>query len=178
MNGLRGSLAFLVLAALAWGGSLFILHGATAMQRQAAADLSQALEKGREAQRARQTLAMYRDRHALLTTRGILGEARRMDWIEAIRATAGSTGVSARYELAPTHRVGDAVVTETTPVHLSLTLRHEGELLSFLETLSRQAPGVLRVTGCRLAIDADQRLNAGCDLQWLTVHSQMEGQGT
>lgn len=113
---------------------------------------------------------------------GILGEERRLDWMEQLRNTQRDLRLPGlNYEFAvqaPLNRAAASGYTWfNSPLRLQLRLLHEGDLLNALDHLQRQAHAMVIVRSCRLApppVKDERResvaaLQADCTLDWLTV---------
>ena len=113
---------------------------------------------------------------------GILGEERRLDWLEQVRNTQHALRLPGlRYEFA-----AQAPINRTTPsgyawfnspLHLQMKLLHEGDLLNALDRIQQEARALVIVRSCQLMppANAGERreaympLNADCHMDWLTA---------
>lgn len=122
-----------------------------------------------------------------LFERGIIGEERRLDWIEVLRdagnslkLTALSYTIESQKPYVPAYPINlSSYNLLYSTMRLNLTLLHEADLFTLLETLNRRAPGSFTVTACRLnnnvpadagTTDASRgNVNAECTLDWFTL---------
>ncbi len=122
-----------------------------------------------------------------LYERGVIGEERRLDWIEVLRDAGNSLKLPAlsytiesQKSYVPAYPINlSSYNLMHSTMRLNLTLLHEGDLFSLLETLNRRAPGSFTVTACRLnnnvpddagTADATRgNVNAECTLDWFTL---------
>ena len=185
---LRGSAALLVLA-LVLGG--VVAGGAIRLHDQAVREFT--------AQQAR--LGSIRSRYAAideqrrlieawlpafreLQAEGIIGDERRLAWIETLREAAAHLGLpSLRYRIerrAP-YKAGPDIATGalrpfSTVVHLEAGLLHEGDLVGLLGEIATRGVGLHRVERCDVRRAAPTfvmrsgavNLAAECDLRWIT----------
>lgn len=113
---------------------------------------------------------------------GILGEEHRLDWMEQLRNTQRDLRLPGlKYEFAvqaPLNRTTPSgYAWFNSPLRLQLRLLHEGDLLSALEHIQREARAMVIVRSCQLAppvATAERResvapLHADCDMDWLTA---------
>lgn len=128
----------------------------------------------------RESISRFRQ----LSARGILGRERPLDWVEELQILGQEHPlIGLEYELGPPHALPDddapasGYQTLSSPMKLRMRLRHEGELLDFLDALRDRASALLRVRRCVLersqAPALDQapptRLAADCELEWITL---------
>lgn len=87
---------------------------------------------------------------------GILGEERRLDWMEQLRSTQRDLRLPGlKYEFAiqtPLNQTAPSgYAWFNSPLRLHMRLLHEGDLLSTLERIQREAHALVVVRTCRLA---------------------------
>ena len=119
-----------------------------------------------------------------ITTRGLFGEERRLDWIERLdtvrrrhRLFSLDYSISAQRPFQPRLRVeGPAVSASASTVEIRISALHEGHVFDFLNDLRQNAPGVLLLDNCALrrtnpsAVEpAGPNVNADCSFEWITV---------
>jgi len=120
-----------------------------------------------------------------LQRKGVVGAERRVDWVEALRASVERLRLPAyRYAINPQeiHAPDDFAVAGrfrvyASTMHLGLDLLHEGDLLGVLNDLHVFAPDAFSVAGCRLVRvtgevrrDPEQaNVNAECELKWFNI---------
>lgn len=113
---------------------------------------------------------------------GVIGEERRLDWLEQLRGTQRELRLPGlKYEFAaqtPINRTTPSgYAWFNSPLHLQVRLLHEGDLLNVLDRIQQGARAMVIVRACKLAppaTAAERRegiipLNADCDMDWLTV---------
>ena len=135
------------------------------------------------------TIVRYLDGYEKLQREGVVGEERRINWIDGLR-TANihselfgvdyQIGVQQPYSGGGSDLAG--IELRQSEMKIRLPLLHEGDLLRFLETLDRQHVGLFTVNKC--ALDRTNQaggipryqpnLIAECDLTWITL---VEGSG-
>lgn len=117
-----------------------------------------------------------------LQSRSILGEEKRLDWMEQLRDTQRELHLpSMRYEFAAQAPLNGNNPTGpawfNSPLRLQLRLVHEGDLLTFLDRIQQQAKALVIVRSCKLAPppgtterrEIPAGLAAECELDWLTA---------
>ncbi len=120
-----------------------------------------------------------------LHRRGLLGEERRLSWLETLRDAGQRIKIpELSYQLDPQAVTEpDPFVTLggfellVSPMKLSMGLLHEGDLMRLLQALDREALGQYRVRECAFkpagnTIDygtVASNLRAECTLEWLTL---------
>jgi hypothetical protein len=113
---------------------------------------------------------------------GILGEERRLDWLEKVRNIQRELSLPGlKYEFAaqtPLNRTTPSgYAWFNSPLHLQLKLLHEGDLLNALDRIQHEARALVIVRSCQLMPPAsvgERReafvpLNADCHIDWLTA---------
>lgn len=119
-----------------------------------------------------------------LQSRGIIGEERRLDWIELLKRIHEQRRLTElEYELAPQHpldaNAGNDLAYHASTMKLQAKLLHEEDLLRLLADLRSQALAMILVKSCklnRLTAISDHagrqaNLQADCEIDWVTVHS-------
>lgn len=117
-----------------------------------------------------------------LRARGVIGEERRLDWVELIKDIKEHRKLlDVQYEFAPQQTLERAALPgfsfKSSTMKLQMKLLHEGDLLNFINDLRRHAKAYVRVRSCnvtRIARSATQNsdaalLNADCQLDWITI---------
>ncbi|MGB8518320.1 MAG: hypothetical protein WCD45_10590 [Gallionella sp.] len=130
-----------------------------------------ALIVAQQAQLDRQT---YEADYWLAVTQHLIGDEARMDWMDTLEnLRAHYSDADFHYQIAaqkPYASQPDSgnftLVASTMTWHL--TLRHEAQLLDFLDALHQQSHGQFLTTGCALKRNADL-LSADCTGDWLTL---------
>ena len=116
---------------------------------------------------------------------GVIGEERRLEWIETLRAAAARARLpSLRYriERRTPHETGFGLDAGdyrlfSTVVHLEAGLLHEGDFERLVGELASQAAGLVRIDRCEIRRSGPEfsgrpgaiNLVAECELRWLTL---------
>lgn len=191
---LQWSIAFLVLMALVGGGSLW---GALTLQKNGEKNMKQSTAARLEVQgklaRARYEEAELRGkigRFQGLKDRGLIGEERRLDWVEVIARIKTARRLSKLdYEFAPQRLVDASILPGgaaagsfeivSSQMKLRLNLLHEAELLDFLAELRNSVQAMLQVRSCAIEPITDRnvrgnnaQLKADCTLEWITLRER------
>ena len=186
---MRGAVAVFVLA-LVLGGAALV--GAVRFHEETALDYGRQKKKLESIRSRYQTideqrrlietwLAPFRE----LQAAGIVGQERRLEWIEALREVAARVKLpSLRYriERRGVHETGLALDTTTwrsfsTVVRIEAGLLHEGDFERLVRELEIRGAGLHRIERCdirRTGPDFVMRpgavnLTAECDLRWITL---------
>jgi len=122
-----------------------------------------------------------------LYNKGIIGQERRLSWIETLREAGEFMKLPAlRYNIESQSRfIPDFPVNTgsfqiySSPMKLNLELLHEGDLDRLLETLNSEAPGTYSISNCKLSragtgtVNLENvtrgNVNAECELRWLNI---------
>ena len=121
-----------------------------------------------------------------LYNEGLVGQERRLSWIETLRAAGDAIGVpaigykiEARHAVVPDFPLDLASYSlDASTMKLTLGLLHEGDLLQLLQMLERDARGHFTVRECALSRAREEltgdptaaNINADCTLEWLTLN--------
>jgi hypothetical protein len=118
----------------------------------------------------------------VLEGRGLTGDERRLDWIDMVqrlrerhRLYTLEYEISAQRNFVASLAPPAGLNPRSSAVALQFTTLHEGDLISFLDDLEQQSPGIFRQTRCdiqRLPVAADAagaRLSVRCEYDWLTL---------
>ena len=116
---------------------------------------------------------------------GVIGEERRLEWIEVLRAAAAHVKLpSLRYRIEPRSAYAAVAGLDagdyrafSTVVRLEAGLLHEGDLVRLVRDLADGDTGLVRIercdvrrTGSDFVMRADAaNLTAECDLRWITL---------
>lgn len=186
---LRGSM---VLAAFAVTIGVAVTGAALRFHAEASRDYDR--EKGRlEAVRSRyrtideqkRQIETWLPAYRSLEAAGVIGEERRLEWIETLRAAAAGVGLASlryrmeprtAYEAEPGLEAGDHRAFSTV-VRIEAGLLHEGDLERLIRELANAESGLFRIERCsvrRSGPDFVMRagainLGAECDLRWITL---------
>ena len=130
------------------------------------------------------TIVRYLGGYEKLQREGVVGEERRINWIDGLRtANIRSELFGVDYQIGvqqPYSGVGASqggIELRQSEMKIRLPLLHEGDLLRFLETLDRQQVGLFTVDQCMLdrinqaggAPRYQPNLVAECNLSWITL---------
>ena len=154
------------------------LQQAAAQQKEAVARLAQARDEAQEILTKTQT---YQD----LVGRGIVGQEHRLEWVELLKNIRQERRlIDLQYEISPQKLLdGESPAPVggyemmNSAMSAQLQLLHEGDLLRFVDDLSRRAQAQIRVRHCALARLPGQppgpgpapQLSARCELDWITL---------
>lgn len=153
-------------------------------ERNAAASAKNQIEQRlRQVRTEEQEIKERTQRLQQLQDAGIIGEERRLDWMETLRDAHHELAIPGmNYEFGAQSSLDNVENgTQTwfsSPLHLQLRLVHEEDLLRFLARVEKEAKALVIVRSCKLSPlprPTDSRGNmaqfgAECDMQWLTVH--------
>jgi hypothetical protein len=183
---LRTSILLLVVAVSMSAAGIFWSHkqdteARTALQRQQTA-LNAARARAQQAQRDARQIAQHLDAYRAMIAQGFVGEENRLAWIEAVHlANQDARLYGLTYTLSPRAAApasqADGLPLKQTRMTLKMPLLVETDLPHFLDALRARAPGVFRVSRCRLSRITDTppqlvnrpELDAECELLWFTV---------
>lgn len=186
----RWSILGALLMAAAGGATAFATHQAT-LQARADAKKAEAVLKD-----ARNKLARARDEQAEITAkigrfgdlvaRGVIGEERRLEWVERIREIRAARRLyDLMYEIAPQRPLDAAAAPGASGdfeflssiMRLQMDLLHEDDLIHFLGDLEHSVSAFVRPENCRVersgaATAAGALLRAECTLDWITIRER------
>jgi len=146
--------------------------------------LQQARSRLDAARRERDSLQESADVFRTLVERGLLQNERRLDLVELVNdLRARHQLFSLDYEISPQrtlsltgNRTYPSVDVLASRVRIKARALHEGDLLGFVEDLSRSRQGFYSVDRCRLKRidvlapdDLAPRVEAECGLEWITL---------
>lgn len=157
---------------------------------QAQAQRNDISNKRRQAEIDKQEILDYQAKYIQLRERGFLGEEKRLDWTEYIRQIRENRKLlPISYEISAQQPFQlDAGVSPGTmelrgsKIKLRMDLLHEGDLLNFLEDLSRKgfytarACTIKRIGAVTVGTESP-RLAAECILYLLTLGERQESPG-
>ena len=117
-----------------------------------------------------------------LAERGVIGEEKRLDWIEQLKAIREKRKLfDLQYEIAPQRPLdttsGTGFAYYASAMKLQLKLLHEEDLLRTLNDLRQQASALTQIKSCnvwRLPRESGERgpqaqLQADCQIDWITL---------
>jgi hypothetical protein len=170
-------------AAVAYSGKA--VKSARAEVKTQEVGLTEARNRIQRSDQEKGVIEHYVEPYRQLERAGIVGEERRISWIDALRTANQEADLyGAEYEVSPqqSYAFSNEVSTGSLAVHqsimkLRLGLLHEGDLFRFFEALAAQKVGRFSVNQCSLkrlpvdfAVPVNQpTLNAECELAWITI---------
>lgn len=183
---LKTSILLLLAASLLSAAGIFWSHQ---RDTEARADLQlqqTALNAAHTRQQQGQTearlIAQHLDAYRALIARGFVGAENRLAWIEAVHfANRDARLYGLTYTLSPRAAapapLANGLPLKQTRMVVKMPLLVETDLPRFIDALRARAPGVFRVSRCRLARITDTppqpvnrpELDAECELLWFTV---------
>ena len=119
-----------------------------------------------------------------LAARGMVGEEKRLDWIDTVTAIKNERRLfEIRYSIEPQEELnypgfapGSGVRFVASRVKMNLQLLHEGDLLGFIDELSRRGKPYLSVRSCDMRRESRgsgttlaPRLRADCVFDLITI---------
>ncbi|MBU1190980.1 MAG: hypothetical protein KKE76_04625 [Gammaproteobacteria bacterium] len=139
----------------------------------------------RRALQSEQILLTETSRFAHLQAQGIVGPEPRLRWVQDIREVAQRVGlVAINYELEPRTPATLAIATGSyqlfvSLMRLKLELRHEGDLLRFINLLVERQGGLFELSACALSRMRDDEptslhasnIKVDCELRWYSLDS-------
>lgn len=179
--------ALAVLVLVVYVGSGWLADKKRAYDR-ARSDLARAASQYRSASDDTAVYDQYAARFRELEDSGMIGDERRLAWIEALQAANRELKLPRlRYQIEPRKAasLADAEVdTDHLQLHLS-TMRleigalHEGDVLSLLQTLAAEPAGIMETESCLItrarapgSLSMDPRvanLEVTCRVHWYTL---------
>ncbi len=149
---------------------------------------SEAHRKLERTKSEKEDLQGYYHQYQNLVEQNVIGQERRLDWIEAIEKIRNKLNIfSVKYKLEPQETLNFETVTTNNSfdlhrsnMTLDFSLLHEGQLLNFLDTLSKEAKGMYLLESCTLTRNDFVRqlrfipnLQAKCTLGWITLNEKI-----
>jgi flagellar motor switch protein FliG len=178
----------LILGAIAVYVSDEMLNGAQQSKTTADQEWSDAVRKLERTKNEQEDLQGYYHQYQNLVEQNIIGEEKRLDWIESIEKIRNRLNIfSVRYKLDPqetldmvgTDLPGSSFDLRRSNMTLGLSLLHEGQLLNFIEALSEEAKGMYLLDSCVLTrndlirkLKFTPNLEAECTLGWITLNEK------
>ncbi|MEE8207523.1 MAG: hypothetical protein V3T88_01000 [Nitrosomonadaceae bacterium] len=149
---------------------------------------SEAHRKLERTKNEQEDLQGYYRQYQNLVEQNVIGQERRLDWIETIEKIRNKLNIfSVKYKLEPQETLNLETVTTSNSfdlhrsnMTLDFSLLHEGQLLNFLDTLSKEAKGMYLLESCTLTRNDFVRqlrfipnLQAECTLGWITLNEKI-----
>ena len=182
------SVLILVLGAIIAYVSNGVLIEAQQSKITADREWSEAHRKLERTKSEKEDLQGYYHQYQNLVEQNVIGQERRLDWIEAIEKIRNKLNIfSVKYKLEPQETLNFETVTTSNSfdlhrsnMTLDFSLLHEGQLLNFLDTLSKEAKGMYLLESCTLTRNDFVRqlrfipnLQAKCTLGWITLNEKI-----
>jgi len=155
-----------------------------AVRAERAAEQNKLVRATDEAREIRERLVDYRR----LVDRGIVGEERRLDWVDRINAIKAARKLSeVKYSIGPQRPAeypgitgGGEVEVLASPMQLSMALLHEEDLFGFIGDLRSALSALVVVKACSIERTGEAakargiapRLRALCELDLVTIRDK------
>ena len=185
----RGSIVLLVLAlaagAAAAGGAIRFHDDAVRGYERQKASLASARSRYRAIDDQRRLIETWLPPFGALQAAGVVGEERRLAWIETLRASAARARLpSLRYRIERRTAYETAPFPDTTVyrpfstvVRLEAGLLHEGDFERLIHGIESRGAGLHRIDRCHVRRAGPRfamrpgavNLVAECDLRWITL---------
>jgi len=182
------AILILILGAIAVYVSDDMLNEAQQSKTTADQEWSDAVRKLERTKNEQEDLQGYYHQYQNLVEQNIIGEEKRLDWIESIEEIRNRLNIfSVKYKLDPqetldmvgTDLPGSSFDLRRSNMTLGLSLLHEGQLLNFIEALSKEAKGMYLLDSCVLTrndlvrkLKFTPNLEAECTLGWITLNEK------
>jgi hypothetical protein len=188
---IRGLLIMLALALILGAVLIYVSDGVLTKAQQskiiADREWSEALRKLERTKNEQEDLQGYYHQYQNLVEQNVIGQERRLDWIETIEKIRNQLNIfSVKYKLEPqeTLNLENNSTSNSFDLHrsnmtLDFSLLHEGQLLNFFDALSEEAKGMYLLENCTLTRNDLVRqlrfipnLQAECTLGWITLNEK------
>ena len=178
------------LAAILVAASAYLLTKQQEKQSQAQVKRNEAHDKTAEVENEKREIQDFQPKYAQLVVRGFVGEEKRLDWVEGMKAIQESRKLlPIAYEISPQLPVqGDETLQAGTlelrssKMALHMDLLHEMDMLNFFEDL--KAKGFYAPQSCIIKPASvsrvgllTARLSADCTIYWLTLGQRDKPEG-
>lgn len=191
---IRGLLVMAVLTLISGAITVYVsedmLNEAQKSKITADREWSDAARKLERTKNEQEDLQGYYHQYQSLVKQNIIGEEKRLDWIESIEGIRNKLKIfSVKYKLEPQETLKMAGTTIDLPSNsfdlhrsnmtLRLSLLHEGQLLNFIDALSEGVKGMYLLDSCVLTRNDSVRtlkftpnIEAECTLGWITLNEK------
>ena len=188
---IRGLLIMLALALILGAVLIYVSDGVLTKAQQskiiADREWSEALHKLERTKNEQEDLQGYYHQYQNLVEQNVIGQERRLDWIETIEKIRNQLNIfSVKYKLEPqeTLNLENNSTSNSFDLHrsnmtLDFSLLHEGQLLNFFDALSEEAKGMYLLENCTLTRNDLVRqlrfvpnLQAECTLGLITLNEK------
>ena len=192
LNALKAPLALLALAAILGAGIItytrtqIVRHQHTLIAQES--HLREARSRYQRSGDERDLIVRFMGPYQELQGRGLIGPERRINWLEALRASNQQAhlfgaeyqiGTQQAYPFAQELNAPKLGMAQSV-MKLTLRLAHEGELMRFLRSLESQNAGIFDINQCIIDRAAGPmtvarvhpNLTAECELAWITINPE------
>ena len=131
-------------------------------------------------------LDQYRNLYTGYKSNGLIGEERRLSWIESLESTNEVLKLpTLTYKLLPQEKferpgftIKNGVIVNSSPMQLNMGLLHEEDLLAVLEGLRLSIKNLFTVESCSLTRSGSlassfntkgTNLTSRCTIRWVTI---------
>jgi hypothetical protein len=184
---MRMSWTILVLALVAGAAIVAGSHWYAQKEKRDSAESGRRLQEARarldNARHERASLHESADVFRTLVDRGLLQTERRLELVELVNTLRARYQIMLDYEIAPQRplalaggRVFSSVDVLASRVKLKARALHEGDVLAFIDSLTRNPQGFYPVDRCSMkrieVADPESlapRVEADCTLEWITL---------
>lgn len=187
LRAMRLAWALLAIAIAAGAGIVAASHWYAQKEKRDSADSGRRLQEARtrldSARRERESLQQSAEVFRTLVDRGLLQSERRLELVELVNTLRARHQVTLDYEIAPQRtlalpggRVFASVDVLASRVKLKARALHEGDILAFIDALTRTPQGFYPIDRCsmkRIEVSVPDslqpRVEADCTLEWITL---------
>ena len=195
LNALRGPLIVFVTAVALGAAAVYFTAGlvikAESETKTQKTILQEARTRYQRSGDEKGTIVRYLEGYEKLQREGIVGEERRINWIDGLRVANIQSelfGVDYQIGVQQPYAGGgssNGIELRQSVMKVRVPLLHEGDLLRFLEVLDSQRVGLFTVNKCAVertnqaggALRYQPNLIAECDLTWITLVEGREKKG-
>ncbi len=183
--------AAVILCGLVWAGSAWYARHADTRSQQLQIQSQNSLQAKLQGLQDKQLIGQYAQRYRELQRLGLIGEARRAEWIETLKSASRDLQLAdVQYELQP-QTIEEVTTPDGNPAQYQIarnTLKFsvfvpgEDRFVQLTEYFEKLAPGVFRYIDCTLTQDtsvgARRGLQAQCVTLWTSFIDLYEGRST
>lgn len=188
-------LAWALLAGAMIAGALIVAgsHWYAQKEKSDSADSGRRLQEARtrleSTRRERDSLQESAEVFRTLVDRGLLQSEQRLELVELVNGLRARHQIALDYEVAPQRtlalaggRVFASVDVLASRVKMKARALHEGDLLAFIDALTRNPQGFYPIDRCTMkrievssADSLQPRVEADCTLEWITLKEKRGG---
>lgn len=143
-----------------------------------------------EANRNNQILVQHEDTFKILKDKSVIGDENRLSWLEIVQRVTDSMGMtSVKYNITSQELLDKKLLDKKykgldvfkSVMSLDMKFLHEGDLFVMLNTLKKEAKGLVTVDKCDIELinknihqgvidqNAADNMRAYCELSWYTL---------